>query len=186
MAPLQGNNLYRAIISKEIEKRDRYFILKENCIKSFLSGVLPMRSRFRRNRKGNQIAELAPAIFIILVVFLFPIMVLLYIGLGYACGWFLNHMCTRAAAIVEPSAMPTALASQQAAWQNTGLAAFTKATVLSNTAARINLDSDPEDDIVRVTTTIQIEPLVIVPFIPLNPLPFTFVGERPVEEQGIK
>ena len=70
MAPLQGNNLYRAIISKEIEKRDRYFILKENCIKSFLSGVLPMRSRFRRNRKGNQIAELAPAIFIILVVFL--------------------------------------------------------------------------------------------------------------------
>ncbi|MEZ4542536.1 MAG: hypothetical protein R3C24_01385 [Cyanobacteriota/Melainabacteria group bacterium] len=44
------------------------------------------------------------------------------------------------------------------------------ATVLSNTAARINLDSDPEDDIVRVTTTIQIEPLVIVPFI-LNPLP---------------
>ncbi|MEZ4542537.1 MAG: hypothetical protein R3C24_01390 [Cyanobacteriota/Melainabacteria group bacterium] len=58
-----------------------------------------MRSRFRRNRKGNQIAELAPAIFIILVVFLFPIMVLLYIGLGYACGWFLNHMCTRAAAM---------------------------------------------------------------------------------------
>lgn len=38
MAPLQGNNLYRAIISKEIEKRDRYFILKENCIKSFSLG----------------------------------------------------------------------------------------------------------------------------------------------------
>ena len=141
--------------------------------------------RFRRDSRGNQISELGPALFIILIVILFPLMLLIYLGLGYACGWYLNHMSTRAAAIVVPGQMQNAMDAQQAAWEATGLAAFTKATVISNTATRVNIDGDPEDDIVRVTTRIQIEPLVIVPFIPLRPLPFQFVSERPVEEHGI-
>lgn len=141
--------------------------------------------RFRRRKDGNQIAELAPAIFIILVVFLFPMMVLVYIGLGYTCGWFLNHMSTRAAAIVPPTAMAGAIGNQQATWEASGLAAFTRATVLSNVATRIDTNGDSVDDLVRVTTRIQVEPLAIIPFIPLRPLPFEYIGERPVEEQGI-
>ena len=82
-----------------------------------------------------------------------------------------------------------ALNSQQAAWESTGLAAFTKASVLGQTAERLHLpngDPDPTKfEVVRVTTNIQIEPLVIVPFIPLQPLPFQFVSERPIEEHGI-
>ncbi|MBK9142936.1 MAG: hypothetical protein IPM23_10605 [Candidatus Melainabacteria bacterium] len=142
--------------------------------------------RFRRNREGNQIAELAPALLIIFVLFLFPMMVIIYMGLGFGCGWYLNHMCTRAAALVEEAAMPAALASQEAAWMSSGLAAFTGASVVSNNAARINTDADPEMDIVRVTTVVQLQPFVSIPFIPLQPLPVTYNGERPVEETGIK
>lgn len=142
--------------------------------------------RYRRNRKGNQISELAPALFIILVVILFPMVILLYMGIGYACGWYLNHMSTRAAAIVRPADMQSAIDSQRDAWLATGLASFTRASVLSNTAQRLNVDPDPELDIVRVTTNIQIEPLVMVPFIPIQPIPFQFVSERPIEEHGIE
>ncbi|MGD9684903.1 MAG: hypothetical protein AB7W16_27365 [Candidatus Obscuribacterales bacterium] len=142
--------------------------------------------RFRRNREGNQIAELAPALLIIFVLFLFPMMVIIYMGLGFGCGWYLNHMCTRAAALVEEAAMPTALASQEAAWMSSGLASFTGASVVSNNAVRLNTDADPEMDIVRVTTVVQLQPFVSIPFIPLQPLPVTYNGERPVEETGIK
>ncbi|MBZ0188689.1 MAG: hypothetical protein K8F91_20755 [Candidatus Obscuribacterales bacterium] len=141
---------------------------------------------FRRTRKGNQIAELAPAILIILVVFLFPMLVVVYMGLGFGCGWYLNHMCTRAAAIVEDGQMANALAMQEAAWMSSGLAAFTGASVISNNAARINTDADPEMDIVRVTTVVQLQPFISIPMIPLQPLPITYNGERPVEETGIK
>lgn len=147
-----------------------------------------MASRFfkiTRRKKGNQITELGPALFILLIVVLFPLAALIYMGMGFGCGWFLNHMCTRSVAVVRSQDMPAALTSQENAWKASGLAKFTGARVISNTAVRADINGKPGDDVVRVTTVVEIQPFVQIPFVPLGPYPFTFRGERPIEERGI-
>lgn len=138
-----------------------------------------------RRKKGNQITELGPAMFILLVVVLFPLAALVYMGMGVGCGWFLNHMSTRAASVVPGPQMPTALTKQEDAWKASGLAKFTNANVVSNVATRADINGKPGDDVVRVTTIIEIQPFVQIPFVPLGPYRFTFNGERPIEERGI-
>lgn len=141
--------------------------------------------KYRRRNKGNQITELGPALFILLIVVLFPLAALIYMGMGVGCGWFLNHMCTRAVAVVRSDEMPLALTKQEDAWKASGLAKFTGARIVSNTAARADINGKPGDDVVRVTTVVEIQPFVQIPFVPLGPYPFTFKGERPIEERGI-
>lgn len=142
--------------------------------------------RFRRNQQGNQISEFGPAIFILIIMMLIPMMVLVYVGLGFCCGWYLNYMSTRGAAVVRKADIPNALAAQQNAWYQSGLPKFTGATVLSNTAVRINNDADPEDDFVKCTTVVRIQPFVSIPMVPMGPFDFTYNGERPVEEYDLE
>lgn len=158
--------------------------------------------RHSRSRKGS-IAELGPALFILIIVILVPLMALICVGLGFACGWYLNFMSVRAAATVPKAQAAGALTNMEAAWRGSGLPAFTGASVGSNTAAYFdtapniiparpatsNSPAEPQrtivaDDLVVVTTVVTINPFVSVPFIPIGPMTFTYKGERPVEEKA--
>lgn len=158
--------------------------------------------RHRRNKRGN-IAELGPALFILIIVILVPLMALICVGLGYACGWYLNFMSVRAAATVPKSQAPGALTAMEAAWQGSGLPGFTGASVGSNVAAYFDTapniipahpatassPAEPQrsivaDDLVVVTTVVTINPFVSIPFVSIGPMTFTYRGERPVEEKA--
>jgi hypothetical protein len=129
-------------------------------------------------------------------------MALICVGLGFACGWYLNFMSVRAAATVPESQAPAALTAMEAAWRGSGLPAFTGASVGSNVAAYFdtepniiparpatpNAPAEPQrtlvlKDLVVVTTVVTINPFVSIPFIPIGPMTFTYRGERPVEEK---
>jgi hypothetical protein len=148
--------------------------------------------RQRRNKRGS-IAELGPALFILIIVILVPLMALICVGLGFACGWYLNFMSVRAAAVCAKNDMPAACTAMEAAWGNSGLPAFTGASVVSNSAVRFDTmpNTLPDgrtvpnvDDLVVCTTVVTINPFVSVPFIPIGPMTFTYKGERPVEEKS--
>ncbi len=148
--------------------------------------------RLRRNKKGNQMAEFGPAVFILVCMILIPMMVLIYVGLGFACGWYLNFMCTRACAVVPAADMPTALNAQQAAWFNSGLPNFTGASIVSNTATRVAfINTNGAQALtsrgkVHVVTVVKIQPFVSIPLLPLGPFTFTYVGERPIEDFSLE
>jgi len=142
--------------------------------------------RLRRSRQGNAIAEFGPAIFILLIMILIPMMVLIYVGLGFACGWYLNYMSTRSAAVVKTPTMQQACDLQYQAWMQSGLPYFCGATLISNTPIRNVTNAATGQGFVDVTTVIQIQPFVSIPMVPMGPWTFTYKGERPIEEYDIE
>jgi hypothetical protein len=77
-----------------------------------------------RKRTGQAIAEFGPAVFIIIIVVLIPILDLLFLGVAYAAGWYENHLVVREVVCHDPTdgaAINTATANSTTAWQNSGL-----------------------------------------------------------------
>lgn len=168
--------------------------------------------RLRRNKKGNQLAEFGPAVILLVLAIVVPMIVLLYIGIGFACGWYLNFMSVRAAAAAPKANLQAALDAQQAAWTASGLPAFACATVIQNSgpdgtvnSIRYNVDTDLDlslvdpanpasgprqpvelDDFVRVVTIVEITPIVQLPFLSLSPWRFQYSQERPIEEADVE
>ena len=80
----------------------------------------------RRGQKGS-IAEFGPALILILIVFLFPMIDLIYLGIAYAAGWYCNHLVIREVACHNPcdaAAMGTCITTATNAWGASGLSNF--------------------------------------------------------------
>src|ERR1700677_955799 len=81
----------------------------------------------RRRRKGPALAEFGPAIFIILVVILYPMIDFLYMSTAYCYGCSCNHLVVRNVATTDPTnaaAVGTAVSNAVTAWANTCMAAY--------------------------------------------------------------
>ncbi|MDR3613444.1 MAG: hypothetical protein P4L53_07750 [Candidatus Obscuribacterales bacterium] len=81
----------------------------------------------RRGHKGSSIAEFGPALILILIVFLFPMIDLIYLGIAYASGWYCNHLVIREVACHNPcdnAAMGLAINTATNAWGASGLSNF--------------------------------------------------------------
>lgn len=157
--------------------------------------------RKRRSQTGaGQIAELGPAIWIILVMVLFPMMDLIYMGMAYGSGWFLNHMVTRAVVTADPTdaaKVSTAVNGATAGWQGSYLAQFIGVVgTPTNTVAFIPGPGPiPPADFAKVTTTVTCKPFMDmrgIPIINAFSIPgcttnatFVFCDIRPQEEKGI-
>src|SRR5271168_2120678 len=63
------------------------------------------RNKFRhhlRQSGGGQIAELGPALFLLLIVIIFPMFDMVYLGGAWASGWYLNQTESREVASTVP------------------------------------------------------------------------------------
>jgi hypothetical protein len=152
--------------------------------------------KFYRNKKGGSgTVELAPALLVIFVVILIPMLDLLYLGLAYAAGWYCNHLVVREVACRNPIT-DSVIAAQSAtdAWAGTGLAKFIGATTATNVIVfnPVNPPTPAAPPVsVTVTTTVVVKPFLPIPFFMnvegLNvPVSFTYSAERPQEEKGIQ
>lgn len=148
--------------------------------------------KLRRNSKGYQFAELGPALIIIFIVILIPMLDMLYLSLAYASGWYCNHLVTREVACRDWNEPGPTEAKNDAttAWANTGLAKFIGAGFgdVSNTPNFLG-GSPPTS--VRVDTTVKVKPFLPIPFFMqvggLNaPITFAYSAERPQEEKGLQ
>lgn len=68
-----------------------------------------MRNFQARKRKktrfcqGSAITETGPAIFILFIMILFPLIDLMYMALAYSIVWYLNHLEVRELAVRVPT-----------------------------------------------------------------------------------
>ncbi len=152
-----------------------------------------MKYRARgRKSSGHEFAEFAPALFILLVCIVPPMLDLLYLGIAYAAGWYLNHLQCREVACVAPARASDSLARARIAWEGSTLARFVKGRETGSSAAWKDLipnDNFPQDTAV-VTTNVLIQPFLQIPFMGSipgigAPITFTYVSERTQEERGI-
>ncbi len=148
--------------------------------------------KFYRNKKGgNGTVELAPALLVIFVVILIPMLDLLYLGLAYAAGWYCNHLVVREVACRRPAEAGAAATTATAAWAASGLASFIGANAgsVTNTPAFNPGLVNPVS--VTVTTSVVVRPFLPIPmFMQIQgmnaPVTFTYAAERPQEEKGIQ
>ncbi len=158
--------------------------------------------KLRRKSTGGQIAELAPALLILFIIILFPMLDIIYMALGYCAGWYLNHMTARACATVPPTQYVAATTSMNNAWLASSFANFTGASIASNSANLVAFGSTAVDretgatmKYIEVTTRVSVNPffsLASVPFLnSLNidgltkPIVFNYIDKRPQEETGV-
>ena len=150
-----------------------------------------------RNAKGGSgMAELGPALLVLFVIILVPMLDILYLGLAYAAGWYCNHLVVREVACRKPIEAPIAATSATSAWQASGLALFIHAGGITNTP----IFEDASGATVAatatniaycfVTTKMTIQPFLPIPFLTsvagINaPVNFTYSAQRPQEEKGL-
>ena len=85
-------------------------------------------------------AEFGPALILILIVFLFPMIDLIYLCIAYAAGWYCNHLVVREVACHNPTdvaAMSTAITTATTAWGASGLSTFIGNPSVTNNVAFI-------------------------------------------------
>lgn len=152
----------------------------------------------RRKSTGGQIAELAPAMLILFIVVLFPLIDIMYLGLGYCAGWYLNQMTARACAIVPSSQYTAAETNMKNAWEASGLAQFTRAGVILNKAtaaaygATVDRETGKPMQLLQVETQVAITPFLSLGGVPFmaamnidgltRPIVFRYLDKRPLEE----
>jgi len=133
---------------------------------------------------------------------------IIYMSLGFCCGWYLNHMTSRGCSTVTPTSLTafpapypaTVINTINANFVNSGLANFTGASIISNSASAVQ--STVIDPItgnptlfVQATTVIQVSPFLTLATVPLlnswvipgvtGPMTFNYFDRIPVEETGL-
>jgi hypothetical protein len=105
-----------------------------------------MRLNKKRSCKGGtNLVEIGPALFILIVVIMIPVIDMLALALAYASGYYLNHLVTRECAVHDPTAsgnpnattgqyaIPTAVTIAETTWKKSMLAGLAQATKAPST-----------------------------------------------------
>ena len=156
--------------------------------------------RSRRNKKGGtNTVELAPALFILLVIVMIPAIDMLHIGVAYAFGWYANFLATREASCTGPDpgtngtgnvAAQNAADKATATWAQTGLGRFIHAPPPVNNPVNPNyppdVDNDGRNDFCLVTTRVQVIPMFNFPGLAAGPITFQYTTVRPLEEHNVR
>jgi hypothetical protein len=140
---------------------------------------------YRKKLGGTGTVELAPALFILLIVILIPCLMIIHMGLAYACGWYANHLATREAACAGYLNAQTAADNATLVWSQSGLGKFVHAPPPTNTLIDVPPTPDPTTGYqeVTVTTTVKVLPLFQLPFVDSAPVTFQYSATRPFEER---
>lgn len=154
------------------------------------------KSNGSRNRKGSSMSEFAPSLFILLIFLTFPMFDLIGFGATYFCGYTLNSLQLREAAVTPASQAlrPSGVIKKDLPerFSKTGLGAFAQVINVKTDVSYLAGHKDPRsefaaDATVSVSTEITSRPFLTIPFftgIPGLGSPFTlkFASTRPLED----
>lgn len=148
----------------------------------------------QRTCRGAQIAEFAPALFVMLIMFFFPVLDLVAICFAYGVVKLLNDNQVHEASLVpsEQAQDPAGLVKKGIPdqWHQSGLGKFVNVAGRPKTVVsyRAGMGGPTSAKFVVVSTSIVCNPFVFVPFpiikIPaLNaPVPLSATSERQMED----
>ncbi|MBZ0187143.1 MAG: hypothetical protein K8F91_12925, partial [Candidatus Obscuribacterales bacterium] len=134
--------------------------------------------------------ETGPALFILFIMILFPLIDLMYLGLAYGIVWYLNFLEVRELAVREPTETAVVLQDLDNIFVQQGLAKFI-GLAISDIQHPIPGQATRTGDPVLVTCTTQaeVDPFLYLPFImPIaginGPITFSATSSRFQEETG--
>lgn len=156
------------------------------------------RNRKQRSRRGSALAELGPALSILMLMFFFPFVDCLALGASYASCMVLNYCQLREAAFCAKADAESQSGPVQGgipeAWQKEGLGQFVNLaapvkTKVAYVAAGSPVNPGMQDQYVQVTTTIITAPFLLVPIFPGvpglgAPVTFQIASERLLESSS--
>jgi len=146
--------------------------------------------QIKRRQNGSAIAELGPALFVILLSAFFPLLDLIAMGVSFGSVWYVNNLCTSQLCLARQSQMQSVIDTVDNAFVQTGIAQFIGISDPSAIHHQVSYNNTPGSGApptVLCTTTMSTKPLVSIPFfapiVGLNtPISFTASTERPREE----
>lgn len=146
-----------------------------------------LNTKSKRQNGGSAITETAPAIFILFIMILFPLIDLMYMAFAYSIIWYLNHLEVRELAVREPAETTQALTEIDTQFLGVGMAKFVGLVPGQIQHPKIVRSGNPET--VSLTTQARVMPFLSLPFImPVaginQPVVFTVTSNRLQEEQG--
>lgn len=155
-------------------------------------------AKFRRARRGATLSEFAPALFLVLMFGLFPVIDGIFIGADYASARYLNELQLREAQKLPRSQVLTEMGPVikeiPAQWRSSllgGLAnaaqpVVTKVDYLPVPWQPVGSNQTVNFWFVSIATTVSFRPLLTIPLftgVPGlgSPITFSVSGRRPVE-----
>jgi hypothetical protein len=156
--------------------------------------------RIRRHCKGSAIAETGPALLLLLILIVFPVIDLLYMGCSFGFAWFLHNTEIRELSVRAPDVSQAqiilAKVDNDFMTNSFGMAGFMGINS-ANQAQKI-LHANPSytppsatapNGQVSLATSVVIRPWLYIPFFMKVPglntdLTFSFASVKPQEENG--
>lgn len=155
------------------------------------------RTNCRRTANGAGIAEFGPAVFVLIIAIFFPLCDLISIGVSYTLLMVLNYNQVHEAALIDSSealdpsgsvkkGIPETWRSGMGHFVNMSGSPQTDVTYRDGQQESGAGNTNVEDKIVRVRTTVTCNPFLSIPFfvnVPgINaPFPLVVFQERPLE-----
>jgi hypothetical protein len=149
-----------------------------------------------RNAHGSALTEMGPALFILLIVGVLPILDLMFAGSAYCACVLLNDLELREASRVPASDANAAISTIAHDWQFGGIGQFIGVIGEPQSRCTYNLvhiegSINPgTETYVNISTTVTVKPAFPIPFfgrIPAlgGPATYEIVGRRILEEQSL-
>jgi hypothetical protein len=141
-----------------------------------------------RKQRGSAISEMAPALFLLLVVAVFPVLDLIFDGLAYCACVTLNNLQLREAVRVPKSQATDPSGTVQLDipnnWRASSLGGL--APLMSDPVTEVTYDVVAGNAVASVSTTLSVRPLMVIPFFPnvpglSAPMPLTITTTRILE-----
>jgi hypothetical protein len=145
-----------------------------------------------RKQHGVTIAEVGPALFLLLIMGIFPMLDLIFAGSAYTACLLLNDLQLREAARLPASQVENALIYIAHDWQNTGIGAY--AGVMGEPQSQYAYTVVPiptgagraTETYIVVTTSVTLRPFLPIPFfnaVPAlgAPVSYSISGRRLLE-----
>lgn len=153
------------------------------------------KGRTGRKQRGSSITEFGPAVGLLLICFLFPLIDLLSMGVSYGCCMVLNNIQVHEASLTDwhkqPSADTAIKTNVMQQWKNSGFGHFVKMSgdpvTLIGWRNGVKDENGIQDKIVAVKTTVTCNPFLSIPVPVVNvpglngPMTFTISSEHPME-----
>ncbi len=149
-----------------------------------------------RKQHGSAITEMGPALFILLVVGVFPVLDLIFAGSAYCACVLLNNLELREASRIPASDTNDAMTQIAYNWQNSGVGQFAgiigqPQTQCTYTVIDIQGSVNPgTETYVNVSTTVSLKPFFPIPFFGKitvlgAPVTYSIIGRRILENQSL-
>jgi len=149
-----------------------------------------------RKQGGSAIAELGPALFLLLIVGVFPVVDAMFAGYTYFASVLLNNLELREASRIPASDTEDAMTRIAYNWQNSGLGRLASVIGQPQTQCAYNVVNiegavhPGTETYVTVSTTVTVKPCCPIPFfgkIPClgAPVTYSIVGKKIMENQSL-